>query len=71
MYPTPIRGILMGWITGAQRISNAIAPVIIGALLAIHGVTFTEVVITIAISAWISALLAMFLPETRGGKILR
>jgi len=70
MYPTPIRGVLMGWITGAQRISNAIAPTIIGLLLAIHGVTFTTVVTTIAISAWISAILALFLPETRG-KILR
>ncbi|MGC9180849.1 MAG: MFS transporter, partial [Vulcanisaeta sp.] len=66
----PIRGILMGWITGAQRISNALAPVVIGALLAIHGITFTEVVLTIAVSAWISALLALPLPETRG-KILR
>ncbi|MGC8542876.1 MAG: MFS transporter [Vulcanisaeta sp.] len=70
MYPTPIRGILMGWVTGAQRIANAIAPVVIGALLAIHGITFTEVVLTIAVSAWISALLALPLPETRG-KILR
>jgi len=69
MYPTELRGTLMGWIGGAQRISNSIAPSVFGFLLSTHAIGFTTIVVLVALSLLITAVVVYPLPETRG-KIL-
>ncbi|MEM3334163.1 MAG: MFS transporter [Thermoplasmata archaeon] len=70
LYPTELRGTVMGWIGGAQRISNSIAPSLLGFLLAIHGISFDEIVILVAISLIVTALVIIPLKETRGEILL-
>ncbi|MEM0150408.1 MAG: MFS transporter [Candidatus Micrarchaeaceae archaeon] len=70
LYPTELRGTVMGWIGGAQRVSNSIAPSLLGFLLAIHGISFDEIVILVAISLIVTALVIIPLKETRGEILL-
>lgn len=64
LYPSNIRGTLMGWVGGAQRISNAIAPFIIGFLVAISFVSFTGVIVVISVSLFITVPIIYGLKET-------
>jgi len=66
LYPTELRGTLMGWIGGAQRITNSIAPSLFGFLLATHAIGFDTIVVLVALSLFVTAVIVYPLPETRG-----
>lgn len=66
LYPTELRGTLMGWIGGAQRITNSIAPSVLGFMLATHAISFDGIVILVALSLIVTALVVIPLKETRG-----
>lgn len=64
IYSTDVRGAAYAWGTAIQRCANAIAPVVIGAVLAVTG--FLPTVLFIASFLAVSFMAAIFLPETEG-----
>lgn len=64
LYTTQVRGAGVAWGVSMQRVANALAPVVIGAMLA----TSSFVQIVSFISAFLAAtfLTSIFLPETEG-----
>lgn len=70
LYPTELRGTVMGWIGGAQRISNSIAPSVLGFLLATKLITFDIIVVLVAFSLIVTAIVITPLKETRGEILL-
>lgn len=68
IYTTATRGAGYAWGVAAQRIANAVAPVVIGTMLASS--SFLQTVTFISTFLAVTFFTAMFLPETEG-KILR
>jgi len=66
LYPTELRGALMGWVGGAQRITNSIAPSLFGLLLATHIIGFDTIVVLVALSLLVTAVFVYPLQETKG-----
>ena len=66
LYPSNIRGTLMGWVGGSQRISNAIAPSLFGILVALYIIGFTGVIVIVAVALWITIFFIYGLKETLG-----
>lgn len=64
IYDTRSRGAGAAWGVSAQRVANAAAPVVIGAMLVTSSFMFTVMFITAFLAATFIA--AMFLPETEG-----
>ncbi|GGM77578.1 MFS transporter [Thermogymnomonas acidicola] len=64
LYPSNIRGTLMGWVGGAQRISNSIAPFMFGFLVAAAVIGFTGVIVIVAVSLWLTVIFIYYLKET-------
>ncbi|WP_084795432.1 MFS transporter [Acidiplasma aeolicum] len=64
LYPSNIRGTLMGWVGGAQRISNAIAPSLFGVLVALAIIGFTGIIVIVAVALWITIVFIYGLRET-------
>lgn len=64
-YPTRVRAAGYSWATAAQLVSNALAPVVVGALLA-ASVSFTMTVLFILVFLVVAVLAAVTLPETEG-----
>lgn len=69
VYPTDIRGVGYSWGAGAQRWANTLAPMVIGALLAMNS-SFAFTVSVIAVFLVITVIALLFLRETEGS-ILR
>ncbi len=67
IYTTRIRGAGVAWGVSMQRVANAIAPMVIGAMLATS--SFVQIVTFISAFLAITFFTAIFLPETEG-KIL-
>jgi putative MFS transporter len=68
LYTTDTRGAGFAWGVSAQRVANAVAPVIIGAMLGSS--SFLQTVTFISTFLAITLFAAMFLPETEG-KVLQ
>lgn len=64
IYATDIRGAGVAWGISAQRIANAIAPIVIGSMLATNSFLQTVSFISAFLAATFVA--ALFLPETEG-----
>lgn len=64
-YPTRVRAAGYSWATSAQLIANAIAPAVVGALLA-GSASFTSTLLFITAFLVATFLLAIPLPETEG-----
>ncbi len=64
-YPTRVRAAGYSWATSAQLVSNALAPAVVGALLA-ASVSFTLTVLFILVFLVITVIAALPLPETEG-----
>ncbi|MFK7955368.1 MAG: MFS transporter [Lysobacterales bacterium] len=64
IYDTPSRGAGTAWGVSAQRVANAIAPVVIGAMLATS--TFGQTVLFITAFLAITFIAALFLKEMEG-----
>jgi len=64
IYDTQSRGAGTAWGVSAQRVANAAAPVVIGAMLVTGSFMFTVVFISAFLAATFVA--ATFLPETEG-----
>lgn len=64
IYDTNTRGAGAAWGVSAQRVANAVAPVVIGAMLV--STTFLETVMFITLFLAITFFTALFLPETEG-----
>ncbi len=64
IYETRTRGAGVAWGVAAQRVANALAPVVIGSMLASSN--FLQTVAFISVFLTITFLVALFLPETEG-----
>jgi putative MFS transporter len=64
IYDTNTRGAGTGWGVSAQRVANAVAPVVIGTMLATT--SFLQTVSFISMFLAITFAAALFLPETEG-----
>jgi len=64
IYATEIRATGVAWGVSMQRVANALAPVVIGAMLATT--TFLQTVMFISAFLVITFVTALFLPETEG-----
>ena len=65
LYPTEVRGVAYSAGLSVQRVANAIAPVLVGSLLARHA-SFAFIVSFIAVFLLIAMVSGMFLRETEG-----
>ncbi|GAA5230068.1 MFS transporter [Arthrobacter cryoconiti] len=68
LYPTSLRNTGFSWATSAQLISNAIAPAVIGVMLA-GAASFSTTVLFIVAFLVVTFLAAMTLPETEGKEL--
>lgn len=68
LYPTALRNTGFSWATSAQLLSNAIAPAVIGVLLA-GAASFVATVLFIVAFLVVTFLAAMTLPETEGKEL--
>ncbi|GAA4865135.1 MFS transporter [Saccharopolyspora rosea] len=68
LYPTSVRATAYGWGIAGQRVANAVAPTVIGFLLA-SAAGFTVVVAGVVGFLVLTAALALLLPETEGERL--
>ena len=68
LFPTPIRATALGLSYNAARGISSLAPVIIGAVGAAHGLSTSFIACAIAFAA--AALSALWIPETRGLELI-